>query len=626
MTSTAPIVVTRRPRLLPLSRCALALLLLAGAVPLWADTTAMDAARLQKLKQATVYLQVKLPNGQVAAGSGFFAEEPGLVVTNAHVLGMLDRDSRKPLQIDVVVRGATGSQTLPAKVVSIDRDNDLGLVRVTGKDLPAPLPFGPTRDLLETADIYIFGYPFGKRLGQEITVSKSSISSLRNAGADLKQIQVNGGMHPGNSGGPVTDAKGQVVGVAVSGLKNTQIHFAIPSDQVRRFLNGRVDTWHRETPYKDGDTLRMEVSIDTIDPLSRLKKVALEYWVGNPGPNRAPSGTDPQPAAGDLPKQVVVLDYDKLALARGEIVVPALNPGQVLWTRPVVTNAAGQTEWRTAAGVAVRQPVDRKPLVLKYQPETGATSFVALTSTSTLKARTDDGEMSLRSKLTVGLREQLAGEADKGQFRIEARFTRLNLQMFVNDKVVKGDEELKKDLQALRVVSTLLEMDADGSCANGKVDLSKVPETSRENLSDIAEQVVQSLEVLTVPLPGDTVKPLQSWKAQRLLAVGPLGQAVPAQADLRYTYLGVRDRNGRQEPYISMKGTLRGRRGDGGNLSGSLTGTLSLLPTTGQVVDAGTSIKLDLDLVAEGKALKVNGTLQVNLQRSDKPIPVPEKK
>jgi len=224
------------------------------------------------------------------------------------------------------------------------------------------------------------------------------------------------------------------------------------------------------------------------------------------------------------------------------------------------------------------------------------------------------------------LREQLAGEADKGQFRIEARFTRLNLQMFVNDKVVKGDEELKKDLQALRVVSTLLEMDADGSCANGKVDLSKVPETSRENLSDIAEQVVQSLEVLTVPLPGDTVKPLQSWKAQRLLAVGPLGQAVPAQADLRYTYLGVRDRNGRQEPYISMKGTLRGRRGDGGNLSGSLTGTLSLLPTTGQVVDAGTSIKLDLDLVAEGKALKVNGTLQVNLQRSDKPIPVPEKK
>jgi S1-C subfamily serine protease len=80
-------------------------------------------------------------------------------------------------------------------------------------------------DLLQ--QLFIFGFPFGESLGKEITASSTTISSIRN-----NQIQVNGGMNPGNSGGPVVDVKGNVVGVAVAGIKDTNINFAIPADAV----------------------------------------------------------------------------------------------------------------------------------------------------------------------------------------------------------------------------------------------------------------------------------------------------------------------------------------------------------------------------------------------------------
>ena len=54
---------------------------------------------------------MKLPDGNAVEGTGFLTDEPGLVLTNAHVLGMLDPDSRRPLQVDVTLNsGETDSR------------------------------------------------------------------------------------------------------------------------------------------------------------------------------------------------------------------------------------------------------------------------------------------------------------------------------------------------------------------------------------------------------------------------------------------------------------------------------------------------------------------------------------
>ncbi|MBM3983683.1 MAG: trypsin-like peptidase domain-containing protein [Planctomycetes bacterium] len=67
----------------------------------------LDPAALTKVKAASVYIQVKLQDGRIATGSGFLTDEPGLVVTNAHVLNMLDPDSRIPVMVDVTVNPGT---------------------------------------------------------------------------------------------------------------------------------------------------------------------------------------------------------------------------------------------------------------------------------------------------------------------------------------------------------------------------------------------------------------------------------------------------------------------------------------------------------------------------------------
>jgi hypothetical protein len=128
---------------------------------------------------------------------------------------------------------------------------------------------------------------------------------------------------------------------------------------------------------------------------------------------------------------------------------------------------------------------------------------------------------------------------------------------------------------------------------------------------------------MTTPLSGDALKPLQTWKTQRLLEVGPLGMAVPVQADIRYTFLGVRQQLGKSQAVISMHGGLRGQRGDGSNVGGTLNGTLMVSPETGQVVEGVATLKVDLDLPQKRRVVKANGELIVNLKRSATPPPRP---
>lgn len=185
----------------------------------------LSDAAVERIKRATVYIRVTTRDGRVFSGSGFFVSGPGLILTNEHVVD-------HPGEIEVVMdSGTTRERTYTARVLEVDRSADLALLQIKADRLPEPLQIGNTAGLRETHDVYIFGFPLGEQLGKEITVSKSSVSSIRRG-----ELQLNGGLHPGNSGGPVVDVKGDVVGVAVAVIKGTQINFAIPTDMVRSFL------------------------------------------------------------------------------------------------------------------------------------------------------------------------------------------------------------------------------------------------------------------------------------------------------------------------------------------------------------------------------------------------------
>ena len=203
----------------------------------------LSAETLRKVKAATVRVDVKVGRDE-GSGSGFLIHSEGLIVTNAHVVGYSRREGNRPAtSIQVVfASGEPNQRILQASVFGVDGDADIALIRVPKEGLPAPLLLGSSKDLRETQELFVFGFPLGDMIGKEISVTTTTISSLRREkeSGPLTAIQVNGGMHPGNSGGPLTDRTGQVVGIAVSAIKDTSINFAIPSDLINEFVHNQI--------------------------------------------------------------------------------------------------------------------------------------------------------------------------------------------------------------------------------------------------------------------------------------------------------------------------------------------------------------------------------------------------
>src|SRR5207244_9325934 len=82
---------------------------------------------LKKVKQATVRLRVTLADGAEVEGSGFCGAGPGIILTNAHVLGMLRPESRKPRKVEVIIHsGERDEKTLLGRTLGVDSGYDLG--------------------------------------------------------------------------------------------------------------------------------------------------------------------------------------------------------------------------------------------------------------------------------------------------------------------------------------------------------------------------------------------------------------------------------------------------------------------------------------------------------------------
>ena len=98
-------------------------------------------------------------------------------------------------------------------------------------------------------DIFVAGYPFGKRISASVKVTKGIVSSLTGIGNNFSNIQIDAALQPGNSGGPIINDRGNVIGVAVAKLDAKYIekkfgvipentNFGIKSSVVMNLLQG----------------------------------------------------------------------------------------------------------------------------------------------------------------------------------------------------------------------------------------------------------------------------------------------------------------------------------------------------------------------------------------------------
>ena len=162
------------------------------------------------------------------SGTGFIVSENGLVVTNRHIVGSARR---------VTVLTATGEE-YRGEVVQRHSVLDLAYVEIDSDRAFTPLTIGDANGVSVGEAVIAIGYPLGEELGLEPTVSRGIISAKRD-----DYLQTDPSLNPGNSGGPLLNASGNVIGVITARVESTEtgrpvsgIGFAIPVNAVQQDL------------------------------------------------------------------------------------------------------------------------------------------------------------------------------------------------------------------------------------------------------------------------------------------------------------------------------------------------------------------------------------------------------
>jgi putative serine protease PepD len=209
-----------------------------GATRPVVETTASTAKSVyDDAKDAVAYISAQTAQG-TATGSGFVVSSDGKIITNEHVVDGATQ---------VTVKLGTSTQSQPATVLAADASKDLALLKVNATNLHA-LSFGASSSLQIGDNVYAIGNPYGL----DHTLTSGIVSALNR---DIQApdgtpitgaVQTDAALNPGNSGGPLLDASGKVVGVnsqiATSGSGgggqsgNVGIGFAIPSKTVQAFV------------------------------------------------------------------------------------------------------------------------------------------------------------------------------------------------------------------------------------------------------------------------------------------------------------------------------------------------------------------------------------------------------
>jgi len=206
-----------------------------------------------------------LVSRQRSTGSGFIISSDGYIVTNSHVV----KGSRR-IQVLVAnsLDGPMGRSVtkviatkVDAKIVGIDRDSDLAVLKIDRTGLPF-LQFGDSEELRQGQLVLAFGNPLG--LANSVTMGVvSSMARQIKPDDPMIYIQTDAPINPGNSGGPLLDADGRVVGINTFILTQSGgsegIGFAIPSNIVRSVV---------QQIRKDGHVHRGQIGVfaQTITP------------------------------------------------------------------------------------------------------------------------------------------------------------------------------------------------------------------------------------------------------------------------------------------------------------------------------------------------------------------------
>ena len=172
-------------------------------------------------------------------GAGFFITKDGFAITNYHVIAGSEK-----IELSYLLGGVGGSAKkrikVAAKAYAIDGRNDLALLKAETRDPVASLELDPGTALRTGDEVIAIGNPAMGAVILEHSVSNGIISSLSRKIGDASFLQTTAAINSGNSGGPLLNKDGLVVGVVTAKAREAQnIGFAIPAAAIRALLDAR---------------------------------------------------------------------------------------------------------------------------------------------------------------------------------------------------------------------------------------------------------------------------------------------------------------------------------------------------------------------------------------------------
>lgn len=167
------------------------------------------------------------------SASAFLLSKDGYIVTNHHVIDQAKK---------ITIKGINGDYTTSysAKIVANDKNNDIAILQLENKTVTfGEVPYKLRSTGVETGEeIYTLGYPLINTMGEEIKLTTGVISAKTGYQGDITSYQVSAPVQPGNSGGPLFDKQGNLVGIInakVNGAENAS--YAIKNNYLNTLLD-----------------------------------------------------------------------------------------------------------------------------------------------------------------------------------------------------------------------------------------------------------------------------------------------------------------------------------------------------------------------------------------------------
>ncbi len=181
----------------------------------------------------------------VTSGTGVILCPAGLISTNYHVITQSLPDGGEQLASRLTIRLPDARGEVSASVLRLDRSNDLAILQApeAGNLVRSSLTYRTSENFGQGIHITAIGHPLVSVLGTEARITDGVVSSKFGMGDDPRLLQISAPIQPGNSGGPLFDDSGNLVGIVVATLTGTSpqnvpqnVNFAVKSDYLVSLL------------------------------------------------------------------------------------------------------------------------------------------------------------------------------------------------------------------------------------------------------------------------------------------------------------------------------------------------------------------------------------------------------